>query len=259
MSYIGYRDFGLEVSKDNIPNHSEDLKFGRNAAVGTSFVPVCLGGVYQTPQAASATTLRIKAGGNANDTAAGSGAREVTLIGLDASGALVTEALATAGASASAATTNSFMRLFRAYVSESGTYGTATAGSHSGDIVIENSAGGTDWATIDSTGFPKGQSEIGVLSIASGVCGYLFNFLVTADSSKTTDFILFKRDSILDSAAPYEAMRAQFVGQTTGENTRMLFNPPIRFDGPCDVGFMAKVGAGTASVSVDFNLILVSI
>lgn len=25
-------------------------KFGRNSAVGTSFVPVCIGGVYQTPQ-----------------------------------------------------------------------------------------------------------------------------------------------------------------------------------------------------------------
>lgn len=106
--------------------------------------------------------MRIKAGGNAADTAAGAGAREVTLIGLDASGNVVTEAIATNGISASSATTNSFIRLYRAYVSASGTYATAAAGSHTAAIVIENSAGGTDWLTIDATSFPLAQSEVSV-------------------------------------------------------------------------------------------------
>ena len=64
----------LDISRSLASGISVVKKFGRNPAVGTSFVPVTQGSVYQTPQSGSATTLRIKAGGSANDTAAGSGA-----------------------------------------------------------------------------------------------------------------------------------------------------------------------------------------
>ena len=251
------RDLYHETAARRVGTASIIHKFGRNPAVGTTFVPISIGGVYQTPQAAAATTLRVKAGGDANDTAAGSGAREITLQGLDDTGAEVIEAVATAGASASSATTATFTRLHRAYVSKSGTYATSAAGSHAGDIVIENGAGGTDWLTIDSTDFPKGQSEVGIVSIPAGYKAYLKTFFVYTDSSKTSDFILFKRESILDAAAPYQGMRAQFVGQSTGENVPLSPSSPLGpFVGPCDLGFMAKVGVGTASVGVDFELML---
>ena len=115
----------LDVSRGLVSGMQSIKKFGRNAAVGTSFVPIAMGGVYQTPQGSAATALRIKSGGDANDTAAGSGARSVTLEGLDENFELATEALATAGASASSATSTTFTRLFRAYVTPdtgSGTY-----------------------------------------------------------------------------------------------------------------------------------------
>ena len=251
-------DPGLEQSKGNVTGTSLIHKFGRNTAVGTTFVPVALGGVYQTPQPASATSLRVKAGGDANDTAAGSGAREVTLQGLDETGALATEAVATAGASASSATTTTFIRLFRAWVSSSGTYATATTGSHSAAITIENSAGGTDWLTIDATGFPRGQSEVGVYTIPNGYTGYLEGYRIFTDSTKTTDYILFRRESILDAAAPYEAMREVSTGQIKGENATIAYGAPVKLTGPCDIGFMAKVGTGTAQVTAEFDLILVA-
>ena len=96
---------GFNIASGRIPGLSVVHKFGR-ASVGTTYSPVTFGGVYNTPQVAGATTLRVKAG-DANDTAAGTGAREVTLIGLDETGAEVTEAVATAGAAASATTTAS--------------------------------------------------------------------------------------------------------------------------------------------------------
>ena len=70
-------EFWLNVQRGNVPGASVVHKFGRNAAV-TTMAPIAFGGVYQTPQPASATTLRVKAG-NTNDTAAGSGAREITI------------------------------------------------------------------------------------------------------------------------------------------------------------------------------------
>lgn len=42
-------DFGLEASKGNVPSHSIIQKFGRNALVGATFVPICSSGFYRTP------------------------------------------------------------------------------------------------------------------------------------------------------------------------------------------------------------------
>ena len=81
MAYIGSRESYFEAAKGNITGSTIVNKFGRNASVGTTYVPVTVGGVYNTPQPAAATTLRIKAGGDANDAAAGTGAREVTVVG----------------------------------------------------------------------------------------------------------------------------------------------------------------------------------
>lgn len=247
--------FGLDASAGRIPGTSVVHKFGR-AVVGTTFTPVAFGGFYNVLQPASATTLRVKAG-NANDTAAGTGAREITLIGLDETGAEVTETLATAGASASSATSATFIRLYRLYVSVSGTYATQSAGSHAADIVIENGAGGTDWATIDSTDFPKGQSEIGVFSVPLGKTAYIEAFNIQVDSNKPADVILFQRPDILQAAAPYSGMRilVQSIG-LTGSFGITSTAPLGPLPALTDVGFMAKVGVGTGILTVDFEIYL---
>jgi len=255
MSYIGDKDFLIEVEKGNVVGHSLIHKFGRNENVGAAYEPLTFGGVYQTPQPASATTLRVAAG-NANDTAAGSGAREVSFQGLDETGALVTEAVATAGASASSATSATFIRLFRAWVSSSGTYGTVSAGSHAADIVIENGAGGTTWATIDVTGFPKSQSEIAAYTIPLGKTGYLISYIATTDSNKAVDIFFFKREAILDAAAPYEAMRLQFEEVGIQGHIAETFAGAIKFTELTDIGFLVKA-ASPAHVSANFELLLV--
>ena len=78
---------------------------GLNTAVAQAIVPVAPGGAYRTPQPGGEQRLRIRAGGNAADTATGSGARSVRLSGLDADGAEIVETIATAGAGASALST----------------------------------------------------------------------------------------------------------------------------------------------------------
>ena len=246
---------GLQYAKGQVDGHTLVNKFGHNSAVGTTFVPVANGGVYQTPTPSNAVQLRIKAGGNANDTAAGTGARAVTLIGLDQNANEVTETLATAGASASSYTTTTFMRLYRAYVSDSGTYANATAGSHAGDIVIED--GTNDWLTIDSTDFPRGQSEVACYSVPTGFSAYVSEIDVEVETTKNVDVIFFVRDNILDETAGYPAMRSQqrFSGLT--ESISKEFDYPIRYTGPCDIGFMAKVSTGTARVNAQFDFVLV--
>ncbi|GAG59516.1 unnamed protein product [marine sediment metagenome] len=257
MSYAPGSDFYAEVAKGNVPGHSLIHKFGHYDSVGTSFVPLCSGGIYRTPQVAGATALRIKAGDVADD-AAGVGAREVTIQGLDETGALVTEAVATAGVSASANTSATFIRFFRAWVSASGTYASQTAGSHAADIVIENAAGSEDWGTIEFAPFPKAQTEIGAYSVAIGVTAYLLSATVFSDTSKTTTVIFFQRTNILQTAAPYDGMRIVFDATVEGGATENKPKAPQGpFAGPCDLGFMGAVGVGSAGVTIDFELLLV--
>lgn len=258
MSYISDKDYYAEVSLGNVSGSTVVHKFGKNTAVGTTFVPIAVGGIYQTPQPAAATTLRIKAGGDAADTAAGAGARQITLQGLDASGNEQTVTVATNGATASTATTETWIRLYRAYVSESGTYATTATGSHTADIVIENGAGGTDWATISSTDYARSQSEIGAYTIPAGKTGYLLSAFTFSDATKTTELLFMKREAVLDAAAPYDAMRVVFEERLEGgEGTVDIKAPVASFAGPCDVMFLAKVNTGTAVVEVDFELLIV--
>lgn len=253
---ISMTDFLIDVSKGIIPGHSIVHKFGQYDAVGTTFTPVTRGGIYLTPQVGDATTLRVKAG-NTNDTAAGTGAREITLVGLDETGTEVTEVLATAGTSASSATTTTFIRLYRFYVSKSGTYATSSTGSHAGDIVIE-SPSAVEWGTIESTGFSRSQSEIGAYTIPAGYTGYLLGAFGFAETSKTTDLIFFKREGVLDTAPPYEAMRVVFEERVFGGEFTVNIKAPIKIGTGSDIGFLAKVGVGTAEIEIDFELLLVN-
>ena len=229
-------------------------KFGRNLAV-TSMVPVTIGGVFNTPQPAAATTLRVKAG-NTNDTSAGSGARTIALEGLDETGALVEETLTTNGTSAGSAGSVTFTRLFRAFVATSGTYATSAAGSHAADIVIENGAGGTDWLTIDSTDYPRGQSEVAAYSVPLGETAHIMSITTHVQSTKPADIILFKRGGIDDSAPPYEGWReqVQFSGVDGGFSLKPA-TPLGPYVAGTDLVFLAQAGT-SAEVSIDFEIIL---
>jgi len=248
---------GLKLARNVQAGHSVVHKFGRNSAVGTTYVPICGGGRLRTPQVAAATALRVKAG-NAADTALGAGARSITLQGIDQTGAVVTETLATAGASASAATSATFIRLLRVFVATSGTYATAVTGSHVGDITIENAAGTEDWAVIDATDTARSQSQIGFYTVPLGYRAFIYNICMTAESTRLINLNFFTRSGILETAAPYSARRlqAEFVGLTDDFSQR--FDAP---KGPypelTDIGFMAVVSTGSADVSIDFEIVLV--
>lgn len=253
-SYISNTDFLVEVAKGNVSGHSIVHKFGE-ASVGTSLVPVCESGFYRTPTAA--TELEFLSD-SANDTSAGSGAREVTVLGLNASWAEVSQTVTTNGTTPVTLTTD-LVRLYRWYVTSTGTYATQSAGSHAGTMTIRESGGGDTWSVIGTSPFTEGQSEIGAYTIPTAVTGYVLSQTLIVDSTKAVDAIFFQRPNADDVSSPYSgAMRLinKFIG-VTGEVIIKPRSPVGPFVGPCDIGFMAKVGSSTGDVSVDFELLLV--
>lgn len=121
------------------------FKFGRNIAVGASQEDIWSPGTAY-PWGTAPEAVRVASGGNANDTAAGTGIRSVTIQGLDENWRLAEETVDTAGSSASTSTTTTFNRVFRVFGATCGTYGGVSAD----DIVIEGVSSSNALAYIDS-------------------------------------------------------------------------------------------------------------
>lgn len=245
----------LDIASGNASGWRSIKVEGRNTLVSQSFVPVCPNGVFRTPQVGQEQALRIRAGGNAQDTASGLGARAVQLYGVGPDGLEQTETVVTAGVSASGLSSLKFIRLLEARVEASGSYASQAAGSHYGDITIEDAAGNL-WAQIPLNGFPEGRSRIGAFTIPANYEGLLHGVRVNADSGKTVDALVFKRTGLLQTAAPYEPMELiTEMFNVTGFQD-LGYSAPIYLPPLTDVGVMATVDVQTARVGCGLGLFL---
>jgi len=256
MSYNPSQNFLIEVAKGNIAGHSLVNKFGFNDSVGSTLQPVTDGAVYQTPT--TAQSLEVVSS-SANDTSAGSGARTLEIQGLDASFAAQTVTVSMNG-TAAVAVTGTWMRVFRMRVLTSGTYATQSVGSHAGTLTLRGASAGATWATIGLTAssFPVGQTEIGCYTIPSGYTGYLLSKHISIESTKVPNILWFRRENADDVAAPFDAMR--LFERHYGSASEITYKPPapaITLPAKTDIGAMAYIATGSASVSVEFQILLV--
>lgn len=245
---------GMLIARGLMGGCSAYHVYGRHVDIGATPTPVTRSGYYRTPQASAPVHLRIKSGGNANDTAAGSGGRAITFIGINATGDLITETVATAGASASAATTQHFIRLREAFVSASGTYATQTTGSHASTINIEDT-GGNLWGTIADGTLGRGNMEQAVFVTPKDRAALITNIFVSSDADKKANIVFYKREGILKTSAPYDALQIINEFPQNAGLGDLTFNPPLYFPPLTDFGFLARVSASTVDVSVGFDVI----
>ena len=248
-------DNAIASALGGISGSSIIQKFGRieSGSVVAGYKPACVGGIYRMPKTTGAIALRVKIGNVADVHTTGAGAREVTLQGLDETGAFAEEAIDTNGTSSGTASTTTWLRVFRAWVSKSGTYGDTGAVSQAADIIIET-AGGVAWLTITKDDYGFSQSEIGMYTVPLGKKVVLLDYNITCATTKVVKFAFMKRESILDTAAPYQAIRLQFQG--VGLNQPWKHSPQggTVFNELTDIGFFA--GATSASdISVDFTML----
>ena len=246
-------DFYMEVKKGNVPGHSLVQKFGRNGAVPNGSWEGVLQAGAQFNFLSAATTVRVKAGGDAADTAAGAGAQAVTVEGSDNTGAFVSESIELAGASASTATTASFWRIYRVYITDgrAGTYG----GANTGAIMIENSAGGTDLITILAG---EGQSQYAAYAVPLGKTAYLMSITLTSDSTKASDFRMYTRDSLTDVTTPFSPKRLKRYWDGIADPLHYHPASPIAtLPALSDIWFEAQGSGAISEVSVDFEILLV--
>ena len=236
-------------------------KFGKTFTATAAYTDVWVtGGVYAWPQAA-VTMEAISASGN--DTAAGSGAQKIIIQGLDSDFNPVSEEITMNGLGATTATTQTFRRVNRAYVSESGTYGSTTAGSNAGIITVRISGAGATQLKInfaDSVGV--GQTQVARYTVPAGYKAVLCNIDFKVSGTKTAHGSLFQRQNADDITTPFTGARRlvygtdDFVGaDPTPIPSNVIF--PEKTDIWATVH--AASVAGTTEFSCSFDLILLKV
>ncbi|MEK9722167.1 MAG: hypothetical protein VW405_01620 [Rhodospirillaceae bacterium] len=224
-------------------------KFGRCPAVGNgSWTPITSSGTLNFLTAA--TTIRIKAGGDANDTDGGSGAHSVYVQGLDGNFNPCSATLTAAGASASASSTQTFIRGFRAYVLLVGTYG----GSNAADITIETT-GGTELLVIPAG---ESQSQHCQYTVPAGHTARIVRIAAEVPSSKDADLRFQFRLGADDVTTPFKPARTGgFRDGVSASERSATYVEGINLPAKTDFWLEAYGnGAGvTASGEMEFYLI----
>lgn len=251
MTYLGDQEFLMEVQQGKVVGYSMVHKYGRNGSVpdGTWQFVNRLG--FTGWPLSAATTVRIKAGGNANDTAAGTGAREVIVQGIDDSFNEVSEAITTAGASASSATSTSFWRIHRAWVSAVGTYD----GANIDAVTIENSGGGTD--LIEIGGAEKGQTQFTAWSVPIGKTAYWLTMHIEVDANKSANVRVYTRQDFDITVAPMKSKRLRSFFAVKGDFRYAPKGPEFALPGKSDFWVEAAGDGAACAVTVNFELLVV--
>lgn len=245
----------LDISRGLYADKSSIHKFGFNGTVPNgSFADIWAYGpsdaTYNWPTTDEA--FRIRAGGNVADTAAGNGAREVTIVFLDANGDQQQESLATAGASASASTSATGRRVLRAWVSASGVYGA----SNTGQILIENETSGQILAAITAE---FGQTQLSMYTVPLGYTAYLkrIHVDVSVGTNKDADVRMWQRPNAYTTSAPFGAKRIVRQWTAVQNDNGIVFDKYPAFPALTDLWMEAQGNGATTAVDVDYDLILV--
>jgi len=188
---------------------------------------------------------------NAADAAGGTGARTITVQGLDGDYNNVQETLTVGGSVG----TVEFLRVFRAFVVESGSVGTNV-----GDVRVTTGAGGSgtvlaDIGTIGTgTTFGLGQTQLALYTIPAHCTGYLtrWNNGVGAYNSSATITLLTRQIEEVT-----KAFRTRDIMDVPGGWHVRDYEIPIRLPPKTDVEIRAIASTGS-NVSSSFDIVLVT-
>lgn len=249
-----------QVAAGRVPGYKLIDKWGRNTTVGTVIEPIVsetLAGSFWAPT--NAASIRIKAGGDVLDTADGTGARKINVQGLDQNYEIASEDIVTNGALASASTAITFIRVFRAFVVETGTY----RGANADEILIENTAGTADIITVDAHAGGQGQSLHCQYSAPVNTKVYLIHLFYNTDTSKLNDVHLRVTDDISVVSAPFGSTRTMVEFEGVQDSLSFVPVSPILLnkpgiETPSDIWVAGSVTSSTSLITARMQLLIES-
>jgi hypothetical protein len=179
-----YEPFNLQVARNQIQGHKTLFKFGNNSDINGSLETIWSNSsVYVYPSAA----IQMKvSSSSANDTSAGTGARTVAVYGLDANYNEINETVSLNGQT-EVLTTNSFIRVFRAFVVTAGSGGTAAGTIYVGTGTVTAGVPATIYAEIP---LGSNQTQMALWTVPANYTLYINGGTFSAASNNAAQYVL---------------------------------------------------------------------
>ncbi len=250
ISRVGTSEpFELQVARGQIAWHYNVHKFGFNSDIDNSLETVwAQGGLYS--YLAAATQLSVSSS-STDDTSAGTGARTVTLSGLDANYSEISETVTLNGQTA-VTTTNSYLRIFRMVVNSAGSGGENAGVIYAGTGTVTSGVPANKYATI-SVG--DNQSLMAFWTVPANHTAYLLQTDVTVATTQNNKYCTA---SLV--ARPYgEVFQVKDRFVKAESQTTLAYSLPLEFEEKTDIEYRAigdSAGADIA-ISAAFEIIYI--
>jgi hypothetical protein len=239
-----YEPFELQVARGQVDGHKAIFKFGINGDVGTSVETVwAQGGTYVYP--AAATVMKISSS-SADDAAAGTGARTISISGLDANYNEISETVILNGQT-EVNTVNSYLRIFSMFVVTAGSGATAVGTIYAGTGTVTSGVPATVYGMI---GIGANQTQMAFWTVPAGYTLYLMGVFYTSantNANASTNFQLIQR--------PLGGVfRQQSSSRVPGNGDFILdLHTPIAFAEKTDIEVRAVASTSPSNVSAEFE------
>lgn len=240
---VNSQPYTYGIAEGSISGHTSLLKFGTRSAVAANAQSVLWEGTNPLyTYLATGQQLKVVSS-SAQDGVGGTGIRTLTIHGLDANFLEISEVITMNGIT-QVTTTNSFIRIFRAYGSTSG-----TSLTNVGAINIYDNAGTLQLLTIPAG---DGQTLMTMWTVPAGKIAYLTQLTVSTDSNKGARISLYTKLNGL-SLYPWQIKyRAYLFG---GNNTFPLVIPfKLLAKTDIEIRILTPAAAGTTSAGATFEL-----
>lgn len=245
-----------EVQFGRIPGVSVVHKFGHNTDVGVAMEDVWSLGNTLTFATTNFPVIAVST--STDDDIGGSGAQKIKVQGLDLNWNAIEQEIAMNGTSSTLAATINYMRVFRAYVSETGTYATTANGGNAGTITVTGS--GENKAEIEViSGVGQGQTQIAAYTVPASKVAYVYSITVQVDGTKGANIYFWQRQDADDITAPFASRRIVIdFPAVIGRASLSPRTPLGPFPHHTDIWFSAiRSGAQNSGVTVDFEILLI--
>ena len=242
-----FEPFDLQVLRGQVDGHTAVFVSGYNTSVGTTYETIWSEStVYAYP--ASASVMEISSS-SANDTAAGTGARTITIYGLDGNYNQINETVSLNGQTA-VNTTNSFLRVLHLMVNTAGSGGAAAGTIYAGTGAVTTGKPANVYAAYTA----DGGATACIYTVPAGYTGYVFDFLVSSGITTANAF-----SSLGLYARPYGGVFDNTIqGRcANGGSFTIPLNYPVAFSEKSDIEVRALSSTAGANVTANFSILLV--
>lgn len=226
-----HEPFGLHVKRGYVQGHEHVHKFGFNTSVTTSATLIWNGGGdYTYPT--SAAQLGV-VGTSTTDNS------QITVEGLDADYNEVSN-IVTLNGTTTVTTSASYIRSYRAFVSDDN--------EPAGDVTITHS--GTDIAVISAD---EGQTLMATYTVPAGYTAYLYQLVFGGAAEVANKFLTIR----LRSREPGGIFRTQAKYTTASQTFEEVMEFPLVYTEKTDIEITAQASSQVQQASAMFDLLLI--